>query len=36
MIPETRYASSDGVSIAYQTIGEGPIDLSLITPPGTR
>ena len=27
MIPETRYASSDGVSIAYQTIGHGPIDI---------
>src|SRR5262252_2013585 len=27
MIPETRYASSDGVSIAYQTIGDGPIDI---------
>src|SRR3982751_5389421 len=30
MIPETRYASSDGVSIAYQTIGEGPIDLVVV------
>jgi class 3 adenylate cyclase len=28
--PETRYATAhDGVSIAYQTIGEGPIDLVL-------
>ena len=27
MIPETRYASSAGVSIAYQTIGHGPIDI---------
>ena len=25
--PETRYASSDGVHIAYQTLGDGPIDL---------
>ena len=30
MIPETRYASSDGVSIAYQTLGEGPIDLVVV------
>jgi pimeloyl-ACP methyl ester carboxylesterase len=30
MIPETRYASNDGVSIAYQTLGEGPIDLVLV------
>jgi pimeloyl-ACP methyl ester carboxylesterase len=30
MIPETRYASNDGVSIAYQTLGEGPIDLLLV------
>src|SRR3982751_2555382 len=30
MIPETRYASSDGVSIAYQTIGDGPIDLVVV------
>lgn len=28
MIPETRYAkTADGVHIAYQTLGEGPIDL---------
>jgi pimeloyl-ACP methyl ester carboxylesterase len=30
MIPETRYAQSDGVSIAYQTLGEGPIDLVVV------
>ena len=30
MIPETHYASSDGVSIAYQTIGDGPIDLVIV------
>ena len=28
MIPETRYAkAADGVHIAYQTLGEGPVDL---------
>ena len=27
-LPETRYAkTSDGVHLAYQTVGEGPIDL---------
>jgi DNA-binding winged helix-turn-helix (wHTH) protein/pimeloyl-ACP methyl ester carboxylesterase len=26
-IPETRYARSGGVNIAYQVIGEGPIDI---------
>ena len=27
--PETHYATSeDGVSVAYQTIGDGPIDLA--------
>jgi pimeloyl-ACP methyl ester carboxylesterase len=30
MIPETRYAKSGGVSIAYQVMGEGPIDLVLV------
>jgi class 3 adenylate cyclase/pimeloyl-ACP methyl ester carboxylesterase len=30
-IPETRYADSGGVSIAYQVIGDGPIDL-LVAP----
>ena len=30
MIPETRYASSDGVSIAYQVLGEGPVDLVVV------
>jgi pimeloyl-ACP methyl ester carboxylesterase len=30
MVPETRYAkSSDGVSIAYQVLGDSPIDLVL-------
>ena len=27
---ETRYAKSDGVSIAYQVVGEGPTDLILV------
>lgn len=26
-LPETRYALSDDVSIAYQVMGDGPIDL---------
>jgi hypothetical protein len=26
-IPETRYAKSGDVSIAYQVVGEGPFDL---------
>ena len=26
-MPPVRYASSDGVSIAYQVLGEGPLDL---------
>lgn len=31
MIPQTRYAKSDGgVSIAYQTLGEGAIDLVMV------
>jgi pimeloyl-ACP methyl ester carboxylesterase len=28
--PEVEYARSDGVSIAYQVIGDGPIDLLLV------
>jgi hypothetical protein len=28
--PPTRYASSDGASIAYQVVGGGPIDLVLV------
>ncbi len=31
MIPETRYArTADGVSIAYQVVGEGPIDIVFV------
>src|ERR671922_3043249 len=27
MVPETRYARSGDVNIAYQVVGEGPLDL---------
>ncbi len=30
MLPQTRYAKSGGVSIAYQVVGDGPIDLVLV------
>ena len=30
MLPETRYAKSGDVSIAYQVVGDGPIDLVLV------
>ena len=30
MIPETRYAKSGDVNIAYQVVGEGPIDLVFV------
>ena len=30
MIPETKYAKSGDVHIAYQVVGTGPIDLVLI------
>ncbi len=30
MRPETRYARADAVSIAYQVLGEGPLDLVLV------
>ena len=29
-IPETRYALSGDVNIAYQTMGDGPIDIILV------
>ena len=29
-VPETRYAKSGDVSIAYQVVGDGPIDLVLV------
>lgn len=31
-LPETRYARSDDVSIAYQVVGNGPFDLVRIPP----
>jgi class 3 adenylate cyclase len=34
MTPETRYARSGDVSIAYQVVGEGPFDVVFV-PPGT-
>ena len=30
MTPETHYANSGGVSIAYQVLGEGPLDLVVV------
>src|SRR4030095_15614328 len=30
MVPQTRYARSGGVNIAYQVVGDGPIDLVLV------
>jgi class 3 adenylate cyclase len=30
MVPETRYASSGGINIAYQVVGDGPIDLVVV------
>jgi pimeloyl-ACP methyl ester carboxylesterase len=30
MVPQTRYARSGDVSIAYQVVGDGPIDLVLV------
>jgi pimeloyl-ACP methyl ester carboxylesterase len=30
MIPETQYVRTAGVSIAYQVVGEGPVDLVLV------
>ncbi len=31
MVPGTRYARSDGASIAYQVAGEGPLDILFLT-----
>jgi pimeloyl-ACP methyl ester carboxylesterase/class 3 adenylate cyclase len=30
MVPETQYVRTAGVSVAYQVIGEGPVDLVLV------
>ena len=35
-IPETRYARSGDVNIAYQVVGEGPLDLVLVPPLGSH
>src|SRR5688500_1371862 len=29
-VPKTDYVASDGVHIAYQVVGEGPVDLVLV------
>jgi pimeloyl-ACP methyl ester carboxylesterase len=29
-LPETRYALSDDVNIAYQVMGDGPVDIILV------
>ena len=29
--PETRYAKSDGLQIAYQTVGDGPLDIVFVS-----
>jgi class 3 adenylate cyclase len=31
MYPETRYAKKDGAHVAYQVVGEGPLDLVLVS-----
>ncbi len=36
LIPETRYASSGDISIAYQVVGEGPFDLVVIPGAGSH
>jgi class 3 adenylate cyclase len=36
MPPETRYARSGDVSIAYQVFGEGPLDIVLLLPWGSH
>jgi pimeloyl-ACP methyl ester carboxylesterase/class 3 adenylate cyclase len=30
MVPDTHYTQSDGLSIAYQVIGDGPVDIVLV------
>jgi hypothetical protein len=35
MLPETKYAQSGDVSIAYQVIGDGPLDLVIVPDSGT-
>jgi hypothetical protein len=35
-VPETRYARSGDVNIAYQVVGDGPFDVVLIPPSVTH
>ena len=30
-LPETRYAKNNGLHVAYQLVGDGPIDVVLLT-----
>ena len=30
VVPQTRYARSDDINIAYQSVGDGPIDLMIV------
>jgi len=30
MVPETHYVRTDGISVAYQLVGEGPADLLFV------
>jgi hypothetical protein len=30
-LPETRYASNNGLHVAYQLVGDGPVDVVLLT-----
>ena len=30
MLPDTRYAKSGDVSVAYQVVGSGPLDLVVV------
>jgi len=30
MLPDTKYAKSGDINIAYQVVGDGPIDLVLV------
>jgi hypothetical protein len=31
MLPETRYARNNGLHVAYQLVGNGPVDVVLLT-----
>ena len=30
-LPETRYARNNGLHVAYQLVGDGPVDVVLLT-----